>query len=209
MIEYLYHGSPMANITLLTPQPARGIGPEEDKQKAVYATHIRNFAIPFALPFQADAHGNLAWQMDFEEDASQPRIDLQVGSLDLSGQGYLYILPAQSFTQIDEQQWVSYKSVKPVDAELIEALKYRFWIKGMKPDYTAKQGQYLAFIYNYTKVNGRPPAQADMQRYFKTTPPTVHQMIIKLEKLDYLSRVPGQKRALKVLLEPQQLPHLE
>jgi repressor LexA len=46
------------------------------------------------------------------------------------------------------------------------------------PDYTEKQGQYLAFIYNYTKINGRPPAETDMQRYFRTTPPTVHQMIL-------------------------------
>ena len=28
-----------------------------------------------------------------------------------------------------------------------------------------KQGQYLAFIHYYTKVNGKPPAEADMQRY--------------------------------------------
>lgn len=25
------------------------------------------------------------------------------------------------------------------------------------PDYTDKQGQYLAFIFMYDKVNGRPP----------------------------------------------------
>ena len=47
-------------------------------------------------------------------------------------------------------------------------------------EYTDKQGQYLAFIYNYTKINRRPPAEADMQRYFQSTPPTVHQMILKL-----------------------------
>ena len=41
-------------------------------------------------------------------------------------------------------------------------------------NFTKKQGQYLAFIYAYTRVNGRPPAQADMQRYFRVTLPTVH-----------------------------------
>jgi repressor LexA len=45
------------------------------------------------------------------------------------------------------------------------------------PTYTAKQGQYLVFIYYYTKLNHHPPAEADMQRYFEVTPPTVHQMI--------------------------------
>ena len=30
--------------------------------------------------------------------------------------------------------------------------------------FTEKQGQYLAFIHMYTKLNRRPPAEADMQR---------------------------------------------
>jgi hypothetical protein len=42
----------------------------------------------------------------------------------------------------------------------------------MKARFTAKQGQYLAFIHYYTKVNDCPPAEADMQRYFRVTPPT-------------------------------------
>jgi repressor LexA len=75
--------------------------------------------------------------------------------------------------------------------------------------YTEKQGQYLAFIYYYTKINGRPPAQADMQRYFQTTPPTVHQMILTLERKGLISRVPGQARAIQVLLPLEQLPPLK
>ncbi len=42
--------------------------------------------------------------------------------------------------------------------------------------FTDRQGQYLAFIYAYTRVNGRPPAEADLQRYFHVSPPTVHQI---------------------------------
>ena len=49
-------------------------------------------------------------------------------------------------------------------------------------DITPKQGQYLAFIFYYTKINRRPPAEADIQRYFRVSPPAVHQMILKLEK---------------------------
>jgi hypothetical protein len=30
--------------------------------------------------------------------------------------------------------------------------------------YTPLQGQYLAFIYAYSTVNRRPPAEADMQQ---------------------------------------------
>jgi DNA-binding MarR family transcriptional regulator len=77
------------------------------------------------------------------------------------------------------------------------------------PDYTEKQGQYLAFIYYYTRVNGRPPAETDMQRYFRTTPPTVHQMILTLERKGLISREPGKARSIKVLLTPAQLPYLE
>lgn len=77
------------------------------------------------------------------------------------------------------------------------------------PDYTKKQGQYLAFIYNYTKINGRPPVEADMQRYFRTTPPTVHGMVITLDKKGFISRQPRMPRSIRVLLPPEQLPYLE
>ena len=75
--------------------------------------------------------------------------------------------------------------------------------------FTALQGQYIAFIYAYTKVNRRPPAQADLQRYFQVTPPTVHQMVLKLERLGLLRRTPGQARSLEVLVAPEELPPLE
>jgi Mn-dependent DtxR family transcriptional regulator len=59
------------------------------------------------------------------------------------------------------------------------------------PEYTERQGQYLAFIYYYTKLNGRPPAEADIGRYFREAPPTVHQMILTLERQGLISREPG------------------
>ena len=48
--------------------------------------------------------------------------------------------------------------------------------------FTDKQGQYLAFIYTYAHMFRRPPAEADMQRHFQVTPPSVHQMIVTLER---------------------------
>lgn len=79
----------------------------------------------------------------------------------------------------------------------------------MQVKYTEKEGQYLAFIYNYSKIHGRPPAQWELLRYFQVTPPTVHQMILKLEKKGLISRVPGQARAIKVLVPPEELPYLK
>ena len=77
-----------------------------------------------------------------------------------------------------------------------------------RPDFTTKQGQYLAFIHAYTLVNGRPPAQADLQRFFQVTPPTVHQMLLTLEKEGLIARQPHAARSLVVLLDPDKLPRL-
>lgn len=68
------------------------------------------------------------------------------------------------------------------------------------PPYTEKQGRYLAFIHFYTCVNGQPPAQADMQRYFGVTPPSVHQMVLALEKNGLIERLPRQPRSIRVLV---------
>lgn len=78
-----------------------------------------------------------------------------------------------------------------------------------EPKPTERQGQYLAFIYYYAKLNRRPPAEADIQRYFSVSAPTVHQMILTLEAAGFLERTAGQARSLRVLLATDQLPHLE
>ena len=78
-----------------------------------------------------------------------------------------------------------------------------------KLKYTQRQGQYLAFIYSYTKLHGDPPAEADMQCYFNVTPPAVHDMILMLEKRGLIERIPRQSRSIRVLLPPQELPALE
>ena len=75
--------------------------------------------------------------------------------------------------------------------------------------FTNKQGQYLAFIYYYSKINDRPPSEADMQRYFRVSPPSVHQMVVTLEASGYIERTPGQARSLRVLLSREDLPNLE
>jgi repressor LexA len=75
--------------------------------------------------------------------------------------------------------------------------------------FTHKQGQYLAFIHYYSRVNGRPPAEADMQRYFRVSTPTVHQMVLTLEANGFIERTPGQGRSVRLLLAREDLPDLE
>lgn len=79
----------------------------------------------------------------------------------------------------------------------------------MSARFTEKQGQYLAFIHAYMKLNRRAPAEADMQRFFEVTPPTVHRMVMELEKRGLISRTPGVARSIKLLVEPAELPELE
>ncbi|HEY4047459.1 MAG TPA: hypothetical protein VGM27_11390 [Acidobacteriaceae bacterium] len=75
--------------------------------------------------------------------------------------------------------------------------------------FSHKQGQYLAFIYYYSKLNGRPPAEADMQKYFRVSPPSVHQMVLALEANGFIERIPGQGRSIRLLRAREDLPDLE
>jgi DNA-binding MarR family transcriptional regulator len=76
------------------------------------------------------------------------------------------------------------------------------------PTFTEKQGQYLAFIYAYGRIFRRPPAEADIQKHFGVTPPTVHQMILTLERAGLISRQPGIARSIELLVRPEHLPML-
>lgn len=78
----------------------------------------------------------------------------------------------------------------------------------MKANFTHKQGQYLAFIYYYTIIHGRPPAETDLARFFRVTPPTIHQMIVKLEEKGLISRKPGVARSIELLVDPDDIPPL-
>lgn len=77
------------------------------------------------------------------------------------------------------------------------------------PRFTARQGRYLAFIHAYSKLNRRPPAQADLQSYFGVSAPTIHQMLLRLEADGLLERIPGVARSLRLLVAPPELPPLE
>jgi DNA-binding MarR family transcriptional regulator len=81
-------------------------------------------------------------------------------------------------------------------------------VRDSKP-FTAKQGQYLVYIHYYTKIHGRPPAEADLQRFFRVTPPVVHQMIKTLEAHGFIERQPGIARSIRLRLTRAQLPDLD
>lgn len=78
----------------------------------------------------------------------------------------------------------------------------------MANHFTEKQGQYLAFVYNYTVLAGQAPSEADMARFFGKTPPTIHQMVLKLAELQLISRKPGEPRSIEILVDPDDIPTL-
>ena len=76
------------------------------------------------------------------------------------------------------------------------------------PRFTEKQGQYLAFIYTYVLLNRRPPAEADMQTFFGVTPPSVHRMVVELERLGLIRRIPQKARSIELCLSADEIPRL-
>jgi Mn-dependent DtxR family transcriptional regulator len=74
--------------------------------------------------------------------------------------------------------------------------------------FTPKQGQYLAFIHAYTRLHRQPPAETDMQEYFCVSPPSVHQMVLTLERGGFIRRQPRTPRSIEVLVDPRNLPEL-
>ncbi|MFC1910516.1 LexA family protein [Chloroflexota bacterium] len=79
----------------------------------------------------------------------------------------------------------------------------------MKDKFTSLQGQYLAFIYYYTKIHGCAPSEAELERYFKVAYSSVHQMILTLEKRGLITRRPGEARSIRLSLPREEIPDLK
>jgi Mn-dependent DtxR family transcriptional regulator len=47
-----------------------------------------------------------------------------------------------------------------------------------------------------------------MQEYFRVSPPSVHQMVLTLERSGFIKRQPGVARTIEVLIDPKLLPEL-
>jgi len=77
------------------------------------------------------------------------------------------------------------------------------------PDFTDRQGQYLAFIWAYSLINGRAPAERDMQRFFGVTAPSVHQMVLDLERDGLIRRQAAIARSIELLVDHNCLPVLQ
>jgi hypothetical protein len=111
--------------------------------------------------------------------------------------GHVYILSVREFDSFGEDAFeVTINPAPKLDPSIA-------------PSFTAKQGQYLAFIYNYTKIHRQAPAETDLERYFQVSAPSIHDMIKTLERNSLIERTPGQARSIRLLVRPEHLPRLE
>mgnify|MGYP006274051713 CR=1 FL=1 len=76
-------------------------------------------------------------------------------------------------------------------------------------NYTKRQGQFLAFIFYYTKINKIPPAEKDIQIYFQIESSSVHTMIKTLLKKELITKIPGKSRSITINIDRAELPDLE
>lgn len=75
-----------------------------------------------------------------------------------------------------------------------------------QPRFTPKQGQYLAFIHQYTLLHGCAPAEVDIARHVGVLPSLVHQMVVRLKERGLIAHTPGQPRSIRVLVPAVDLP---
>ena len=64
---------------------------------------------------------------------------------------------------------------------------------------TPTQLAYLDFIRKYVELHRRSPAEHEMQAFFGTTPPAVHQMVVTLTKKGLITREPGVARSIRLV----------
>jgi repressor LexA len=64
---------------------------------------------------------------------------------------------------------------------------------------TVRQLEYLEFIKKYIGRFGYSPAESDIQRAFLVSAPSVHQMVVTLERRGFITREPGVPRSIRVV----------
>jgi len=78
-----------------------------------------------------------------------------------------------------------------------------------KDRFTARQGQYLAYLHLYRKLHRYSPSETEISQYSRVSPPSVHQMIVKLEEKGLITREPGVPRSVWVTVPQGEIPDLE
>lgn len=71
---------------------------------------------------------------------------------------------------------------------------------------TPTQGRYLAYIRAYTEGFGFPPAESEIAKALKVSPPSANQMMKTLEKKQLIRRQPGVARSIEIVVPADAIP---
>jgi repressor LexA len=71
-----------------------------------------------------------------------------------------------------------------------------------------REFQYLAFIHAYALLHRRPPAEAEMERYFGVTPPSVRRIVVEPERRGLIRRTPRQAKSIVLCIPAEEIPPL-
>ena len=95
---------------------------------------------------------------------------------------------------------IALSGVRPEPTRLVLAKSktrqlLKFWVRAARKP---KRRVYITIFYRtgspvgdrylYTRLHRRPPAETDMQEYFRVSPPPVHQMVLTLERAGFIRR---------------------
>jgi hypothetical protein len=75
--------------------------------------------------------------------------------------------------------------------------------------FTPRQGQFLAYIRDYTRLHRQAPSEAEIAAYFNLTPASAHGMIVTLEKRGFIEKTPHEARSIRLKAPSAAAPPLE
>jgi hypothetical protein len=133
-----------------------------------------------------------------DSDAKELRRDLYAAKKPVRfvAQGRVHILKVRVFESFGEDAFeVTMEPAPKLDPSV-------------RPPFTEKQGQYMAYIYYYIKIHRQAPAESDLERYFRVSAPAIHDMVKTLERNGLIQRTPGQARSIRLLVPAEHLPRL-
>lgn len=124
---YLYHGTSEL-IKVFRPRKPHGLFRASDQQAGVYATPNMKLAIAFALGPVPDAQNRMLWTVVCGS-RGRVKIVFYYGHPSFGKKGYVYRMATKGFKEISPNQWVSKKSVKPLEVTEIAVDDYLHMVR--------------------------------------------------------------------------------
>jgi hypothetical protein len=153
---FLYHGtSELVNV--LRPRKPHGLFRASDQQAGVYATPNMKLAIAFALGPVPDVQNRMLWTVVCGS-GGRVKIVFYYGHPSFGKKGYVYRVATEGFKEISPNQWVSKKSVRPLEVIEIAVDNYLHMVR------YASENERKKILQKSTNTEPAPPSERDFQR---------------------------------------------